>query len=338
MYNGLNYSSDNTHKFKKEKDIDKYLYKAEKTRAKELVKEINHYEKIIDVKLGTKRERENQNEKEENQNVEDLKREENKSSKSEIDIEYAIDKILKHIEKPSAFIKCLNLLKTLILKLDKIEPRNLIRILIKITQLDFKFKIENSLQILTDMFDFLINETDRLGEDYLSTYKDAFNLFKIPFKIQTSIITDDSFKFNEGLKIIKNMVESLPDYCEEEENKDEIFENTLNLERKFLFDTIKQSFEKSRTTWAISSITSFLTNLYLIKSKFSPCQIEELENMISTIKNKNFDKDLKDDKIKSDPTKASHKVQDARSERFIDSNGVWSLKQSGTNNGNLFMN
>jgi hypothetical protein len=54
-----NFSRDfNTHKHKKEKIVDAYLIKEEKKYVKELIKKVEHFEKVADVRLGRKRQRE----------------------------------------------------------------------------------------------------------------------------------------------------------------------------------------------------------------------------------------------------------------------------------------
>jgi divalent metal cation (Fe/Co/Zn/Cd) transporter len=49
------YLNDNIHKHKKEKMIDEFLEKAEINRYKELKSKVKHYEKIVNIKLSSKK-------------------------------------------------------------------------------------------------------------------------------------------------------------------------------------------------------------------------------------------------------------------------------------------
>jgi hypothetical protein len=110
-------------KHKKEKIVDQYLIKEEKKYIKDLVKKVEHFEKIAEVKLGHKRHREE---------VAEQKVEEVANGKEffivEVAVGEAIKKILKHINKPDKLSKCLDLLKTIFLKLDSIDPLVIIKI------------------------------------------------------------------------------------------------------------------------------------------------------------------------------------------------------------------
>jgi len=131
--------SDNVHKHKKEKEIDNFLLRKETKRAKELKAKVKEMEKVADIKLKQKRMREGGEERE---NITKIIENEDKveiEEKKEINIRDAVDKILKHIEKPAAFGKCLNLLKSLFLNLENIQPLVIIKIFHKILKLPFKF-------------------------------------------------------------------------------------------------------------------------------------------------------------------------------------------------------
>ena len=52
------YFKDNTHRHKKEKEIDRYLIKEEKKYYKEMEQKVKLMEKVTDIRLGTKRIRE----------------------------------------------------------------------------------------------------------------------------------------------------------------------------------------------------------------------------------------------------------------------------------------
>ncbi len=49
------YFKDNTHRHKKEKEIDRYLVKEEKKYIKEMEHKVKLMEKVTDIKLGKKR-------------------------------------------------------------------------------------------------------------------------------------------------------------------------------------------------------------------------------------------------------------------------------------------
>lgn len=129
---------DNVHKHKKEKEIDNFLIRKETKRAIELKTHVKEMEKVAEIKLNQKRMRDVEIKKEENIPKENDRSEQDQNNQ-EINIKDAVEKILKHIEKPIAYGKCLNLLKTLFLNIDIIQPLVIIKIFYKIFNLSYKF-------------------------------------------------------------------------------------------------------------------------------------------------------------------------------------------------------
>ena len=132
--------SDNVHKHKKEKEIDHFLLRKEKKRAIELKAQVKEMEKVADIKLKQKRMRDGEGDTENLKNINEKEEKVEIEEKKDINIKQAVDKILKHIEKPTAFGKCLNLLKSLFLNLENIQPLVIIKIFYKILKLPFKFE------------------------------------------------------------------------------------------------------------------------------------------------------------------------------------------------------
>lgn len=252
------YEKDPTHKFKKEKEIDKYLHQVEKKRVIELKEQVKHMEKIVDIKLASKRERtenENENVKNLNYNYEHKQEKQDKElnqsksqaeaesqsetqhkEKKEIDIKFATEKILKHIEKPGALNKCINLLKSLLISIDlrKLNPLVFIRIFYKISLLPFKFNEDETTRNITQLYEYVNKELIHLGHlgnhNYPGQSEDNdflqfFSVFKIPFEDQISIITDDSFKFKHSIKKLDKDFTSIDDYKTREVEVMEKFEN-----------------------------------------------------------------------------------------------------------------
>jgi hypothetical protein len=245
------YEKDSSHKFKKEKEIDKYLHQVEKTRVIELKQQVKHLEKIVDIKLANKRERSDTSNAENNQNIESsqnkdpikmstILNETQDTPPKEIDIKFATEKILKHIEKPGALNKCLNLLKSLLMNIDKVNPLILIKIFYKISILPFKFNEEETTKNITQLYEYVNKELIRLGEQekekeieerkYIleKEFLEFFSIFKIPFEEQISLITDDSFKFNNSIKKLDKEYTSIEDYRSDEIEIVEKFEKYFN--------------------------------------------------------------------------------------------------------------
>jgi hypothetical protein len=115
----------------------------------------------------------------------------------EIPVNEAVRKILKHINKQDKFSKCLDLLKTVMLKLETIEPVIVVKIFHSILSVPFKFQetktIEGTILYITlELLNYVLNENDRLQhvkDDYLK----LFEQYKI-IRLQIGLITDDSFK------------------------------------------------------------------------------------------------------------------------------------------------
>lgn len=118
------------------------------------------------------------------------------------------------------------------------------------------------------------------------------------------------------------------------------------IKRNILFDCLRQAFTQYKNKWAYPSINSLFTKLYMDKQKLSEKQFEQLDSMISIIKNKSsviniMDQNrlFRDENIKSTPLEASHKVTDARSEKLVDaSSNTWQAKQMGLTSGKMYIN
>lgn len=358
-----NIFKDHNLKHKKSKELDIYLLKEEKNRIKELKESAEHMEKVVDIKLKKKRNRED--------NTEDPKEKEEKTheghkeevNKNEINFKFAIEKILKHINKPEAFSKCLNLLTSLFLKLDNntCNPLIIIKILYKIVQTPHKFESCEDRKLISDLYSFLLK-----NEKYAERKeKEILDIFDITISIHSNIITDDSFKFNSAIKKIEEIQKELIDFDEEETMVLESFEKLLDdesiydnenlytnqqdkhniliqaIKRKLVFNFFKQAFTFYKQKWAFNSINNLLTKAYYEKSKLSNDQFTELDKMISQIRNKgsSLNDTYRDDKIKTTPLDSYYSVSDAREEKVIvSSSDTWQSKQMGLNNGKLFIN
>ena len=215
-------------------------------------------------------------------------------------------------------------------------------------------------------------------------FLEIFTLFSTSFDIELNLITDDSFKFNSTLKYLEKQYDAITQWEHYEDEELKLFENNIlvlnntdnsendliaidpfdeknsspanlninksllypAIKRWLLFDSIKGSFKLSAFAWALPSINSLLKKAYLEKGKHNPRQLEELENMVSSIKNKstsssnlNNSRLFRDEKIKESPLEAYHKVTDARDEKYVEySIDKWQAKQAGLTYGKLFIN
>jgi len=163
------------------------------------------------------------------------------------------------------------------------------------------------------------------------------------------------------MKNLEDMIYELPDYSEQEDeiinefeeilkNEDEIYLNpekvlnnlnldklSISIKRKYIFESLKQSFSNHRHRWAHHTVCNLFKNIYKNQSKFSQANIKEIEFMIDIMQNKiniNISQEstriLRDEKTKVNPLQSSHKVTDARSERYITADN-WQAKQLGLN-------
>ena len=126
----------------------------------------------------------------------------------------------------------------------------------------------------------------------------------------------------------------------------EDFEDFLNgLKRRLFMSTLEMIYGFHKHAWAKITVTTNLKKVYLENNKFSPSELEFIEEMISSVNAKasqqvsmfdlviiyietSIGRDVLDSKIKSDPLQASHTVVDGRSERVIFESGQskWASK------------
>jgi hypothetical protein len=108
------------------------------------------------------------------------------------------------------------------------------------------------------------------------------------------------------------------------------FDDFLNgFKRRLFMSTLKMIYGFHRHAWAKITVTTTLKRVYLENNKFSPSELEVLEEMISCVNAKasqqvsklnlviihietSIGREILDSKIKSDPLKASHTVVDGR--------------------------
>ncbi len=391
--NSKQYPNDNIHKFKKEKVIDQHLENVEYKRMKEIRNKVKIMEKAVDIKLSIKRQRNDsdiitkdkcdknvEEKKEANDNLITDKKEESINTDAkispQIDYKSAIEKILKHIEKPGSLQKCLNLLKTLLINFECINPLVVIKIFYKLSFLPFRFYNENTTIEIVRLFEYVQKEFIRIEKsedknEEIETASSIFSLFTIIFKEQVAFITDDSFKFNSSIKHLEKSFYEIKSFNEDEITEIKKFENLINLEeiynqgnssinfliknheinttllitslkRLFLFECLKQAFTYHKFKWALPSINSLVTKIYLDKqSLISETQIVNIDNMITILRSNTNNNTVvnPDDKIKTTPLESYHAVSDARTERIIETSlDTWQSKQMGLTYGKMHIN
>lgn len=358
--------NDNLNKHKKEKELDKYLYKAEKNRAEEIKLKTNKLEKAYDIFLHNKRDRKDNSESEikivENIQKEDVKEDDKIEN---FDLENSIFKILKHLKKENPKNeKCIGLIRSIFLhNFKELKYLIIFKILFTLSEA-LSFSNSNShMNSLVDFYDFVEKEYSRLNENDVNKtiFEKIIHTFELPFKFRFNIITDDSFKFNETLKKVENLYFNLQPYNQTEDDAFQdfisIIENNPNnlinydliylyLMRKFIFECIKQSYYTNKSKWAISSMNILLKKIYLEKEKLTNSQSEELDQMINSLKNKGniinqseLSRTLIENKIKNNPSESYYQVTDARAEQTIDSGiDTWQSKQCGLSSGKMYIN
>ena len=112
------------------------------------------------------------------------------------------------------------------------------------------------------------------------------------------------------------------------------------------FETLKMVYGFHKYAWAKVTVQTTLKKVYLEKDKFSPSEQEMMEEMISQVNSKTskqvskfisyhyfhieaaIGREVLDQKSKSNPLEASHKILDGRSERvvFESGQGKWASK------------
>jgi hypothetical protein len=136
------YFKDNTHRHKKEKEIDKHLMREEKRHMKELEKKVEIMEKIAEVKLLKKRHRD------EEENKSEIKQEDSTEGTKEVETGFAIEKILKHISKKDKFERCLGLLENVLSDSEKVSSIVVIKVFHYIMMQQHKFTEESSIEVI----------------------------------------------------------------------------------------------------------------------------------------------------------------------------------------------
>jgi hypothetical protein len=361
-----NLFKDHMHKHKKEKIVDSYLIKEEKKYVKELSKKVEHMEKVAEIKLATKRHRE---ELKDEEPVKVAKVEEANTTNGkninlyteEVPVSFAIQKILKHLNKQDKFSKCLELLKTVFSNnLEAINPILVIKVFHSIFNVPFKFLNKSSIKPIVgnytaniiDLYNYVKAENDKkslLGP----FYTDIFSQYNLIIKYQVNLMTDDSFIFNASMRKVEGAIEECNAYSQAEEdrynsfisrlesdnNYTEIDGEAINLteeeqgdivdfmKKKALLECLKQAFQLHKNKWAFATINNLFKKLYKNKSKFSPDQYIELSKMITMMNNAgslslDITRHLRDEKIKVNPLQASHIVQDAREEKISFGGGM----------------
>lgn len=291
----------------------------------------------------------------------------NLENENKIDLKFSIEKILKHLNKN--YSKCINMLKSLLLNIRDLKNDLNILVIIKIfyniCKIPIKFVESNDRKTLEDIYDYITKEFERLEifnfeESEILNLKQLFLLFKIPIKIQSNLITDDSFLFNGTLKKVEESYDTLyPLEAENIElqkfesllNSDEIYNtsfmissNKINMnelisemKREYIFDCFRQAFLNHKVKWATTPITQLIKKAYYEKAKLSEIQLLELEKMINILKTKSnttssidSHRSFYDEKIKTNPLESYYKVSDAREERIMEGEAdSWVQKQCG---------
>jgi hypothetical protein len=359
---------DNVHKHKKEKDVDRYLMKQENLRAKELLKKTKEIENIVEVKLMQKRKRQDDGDGE-------AKEEKIEDSSQEIDVITAIEKILKHVERPNSFIKCINLLKSLFLNLSVIPDYLIVKIFYKLSTLPFRFSTNEQKIAGVELFKFTNSEKKRvyividenMHEKKNTNYVLEFlELFSIIFETEAELKTDDSFKFNTLLKKIELIFDDLPLYDYEEETELIKFRENLanfssenlesfskesllylSLKRVFIFSCYVECMNNISYKWAHTAVSNLFRKSYYEKEKLSPPMISNLESMLSSLRSQSSQfcsqsrtNQSQEANIKSTPLESSHTVVDSREVRLIEINPTdqWGSKQAGLTSSKLSFN
>jgi len=147
---------DNVHKHKKEKEMDNFLMRKEAKRVSDLKAQVKEIEMVAEIKLKQKRNRDDKLNWTENNLDQDKKQKlEVKDKFEEINIKEATEKILKHIEKVNSYGKCLNLLKSLFINIEKIKPLVIVKIFYKILNLPFKFSEVANRNMIKGKYNFI---------------------------------------------------------------------------------------------------------------------------------------------------------------------------------------
>jgi len=164
---------------------------------------------------------------EEEKNLEDQKQQENKEKEDrrekykDVDHFEALCKIMKHIYEEKKFSKCLQMLERLLDNFfDCFDGHTLFNVLEGVMRYEKKFEskedreaIERLYLLLMEISENYNNENQVQEETFFSEQEEAIiELYYIPVIVESNLYTDDSFKFNEVVREIVEMLESLEPY------------------------------------------------------------------------------------------------------------------------------
>jgi len=343
------FARENNNRHRSERVIDRYLVKSEREDMQKMKR-----------KFLAERQKEREEEKEERIKQEATRKQkiiERREKFKDLDHYKALLRIVKFIQKPGKYSKCLSLLSNLLKEnIDFFCPNTLMNVLDTLVKQDAKSEKSEDIKVLQDLYAMLWEYAYNEQDEFTPYQMEMLQNYVIPVHIEGQFFTDDSYQFNQAAKAFQNLFDDLEIYSEshdeyledynnnnyvfnflkspEESEKNElgIFENSwiyadktaqfdhfnAFLKRQYFMSALKTLFPLYKNTWAKGTITQLLKDIYKEKEKLNDSEQEEVIKMMDQINSKSVMKNQYfDSKIITNAAQSLNPVVDGRSSRVV---------------------
>lgn len=350
------FSRENHNRHRSERLIDRYLVKSEKEEALKYLEKLKLLQKI-NQKFEKQRQLEEEELRKQQEEAKKKEIEDRREKFKDLDHYKALLRIMKFIQKPGKYSKCLNLLKELLQNnIDFFDHNTLLNVFDTLVKQDVRADSEEDRKILQDLYsmfcEYAYMEQDQFVPEQLAMLEN----YIIPIHIEGQFFTDDTYQFNQAVKALENVFDDLKIYDEDHdrykqdfENKNKVYEHlkdpeddkdndlgivqntwmyedtiedfwTFNafIKRKYFFGALKTLFPLHKNAWAKNAIKRFLQNIYKEKEKLSEEEVEEVIKMMDQINDKvSSNLQYLDSKIISNAARSVNPVADGRGSRLV---------------------
>lgn len=122
----------------------------------------------------------------------------------------ALAKIVKHMYNQKKFSKCLKMTSELVKQyFDFFDGNTLFNVFDAIMRFEKKFEMKEDRETVEQLYLFLVELSSQEQGLFNELQERILDLYYIPVYVQSNLYTDDSFKFNEVVRELTEMLESL---------------------------------------------------------------------------------------------------------------------------------
>eukprot|EP00347_Sterkiella_histriomuscorum_P020372 403338061 len=289
---------ENLFRNRSERLMDRFLMRAENKQVEDLKQKLQHLQQRHQQALKRQKPDDSKKLKEEEQKKAQLekekqKREELQQKYANVDHYNALCKIIKHLYNPKKFSKCLQMIVRLVKEFfDFFDGNTLFHCFEAIMRYDKKFEKKEDRDLIEQLYLFLIELSDQDQDLFNEMQEKVLDLMYIGVYVQSNLYTDDNFKFNEVIREVNEMLESLAlydelqdvheDLCVSQKVIQELFEDKKEEEEEIKQD---QQDQQKKSELDFLSRQKFIYEQVLIEAGDDE---EKLEAFLNGIKRRMF--------------------------------------------------